>query len=138
MLPPAPRNPEPRSVELRVFVADRDDNPADLTRVSGTLHVVPKSAPPMKKALQLMMPDPPPLVPTAELRPLGDGHSIRVVLAEGSGAFGAEGPPGDGPGSVYLKVDLDAELARKGSSATVHLDFPSGKQTIEIGWLFVK
>lgn len=139
MAPSAAPKAGSRFVEIRVFVADRDDRPADLTRVTGSLLVVPRSGSPTKKDFQLMTPSPAMNVPGGvEPRPLQDGHSIRIELVEAESAFQTAQGQGDGRPSVYLKADLEAELAQKGSSATVFLNFPSGKQRLEIGTLFVK
>ena len=57
-------------VEVRLFVADREQNPADLSKVTGSVILIPQGAPAMKKDLQLMMPETP-----------GPGGRRQVFLA---------------------------------------------------------
>ena len=118
-------------VELRLFVSDRDQKPADLSRVTGSVILLPQGAAPLKKDLQLMMPEPALGVPAAQPHPLPDGHQVRVAVAKFFSPFQPDESAG-GPPSVYFKADVPSELARKDTAAKVELQFPSGKQKLDL------
>jgi hypothetical protein len=124
-------------VELRLFIADPDQRPADLSRVTGSVVLTPKSGAPVEKDFQLMMPDPPQGVPASDPRVLSDGHLVRAAVVRPDGPFRWD-KPGPGMPSVYLKADLPAEAAEKDATATVTLKFPSGKEKLDLGALFPK
>jgi hypothetical protein len=130
-----PRDEKKTFVEVRVYVADPNQKPADLSLVTGSLLLAPKQGAPLKKDLQLMMPDPPQGAPDAEPRVLPDGHAVRATAVEFSGPFQRDSSKG-GPPSVYFKADVPSELARKETSATLTLHFPAGKQKVELPSLF--
>jgi hypothetical protein len=117
--------------ELRLFVADREQKPADLSKVTGSVLLIPQGAPPMKKDLQLMMPEPAVGIPAAKPHALPDGHQVRVAVAKFFLPFQSDESAG-GPPSVYFKADVPSDLARKDTVAKVELQFPSGKQTFEL------
>jgi hypothetical protein len=124
-------------LEVRLYVSDREQKPEDLTLVTGSLLLTPQSGPPLKKDFQLMMPAPPEGVPTVEAHSLPDGHQLRVAIASFDTAFQVSRPAGSPP-SVYFKADIPAEKALKDSTATICLQFPSGKQLLELQSLFGK
>jgi hypothetical protein len=119
-------------VELRVFVADRDQKPADLSQVLGSVILIPEGAPPMKKDLQLMMPEPAAGVPPVQPRALPDGQQVRVAIAKFFTPFQRDESAAGGPPSVYFKADVPSELAQKSTSARIELQFPSGKQKLDL------
>jgi hypothetical protein len=118
-------------VEIRFFVADQDQKPADLSKVTGSLLLLPQGAPPIKKDLQLMMPEPALGVPAAEPHALPDGHQVRVAVAKYFSPFQPDKSAG-GPPSVYFKADLPSEAARKDTAAKVEFTFPSGRQRLDL------
>ena len=118
-------------VELRLFVSDREQKPADLSRVTGSLILVPQGAPPLKKDLQLMMPEPALGVPASQSHAFPDGHQVRVAVAKFFSPFQPDESAG-GPPSVYFKVDVPSALARKDTAAKVELRFPAGRQQIDL------
>jgi hypothetical protein len=123
-------------VEVRVFVADKDQKPADLSLVFAQLTLKPKEGQPLKRGLQLMMPDPAQSMPDTEPQTLG-GLQIRTAVARFERPFELD-KPGSGKQAVYFKADVPAELAKPSTVATVHFTFPSGKQKIELKSLFNK
>ena len=118
-------------VELRLFVSAGEQKPADLSRVTGSLILVPQGAPPLKKDLQLMMPEPALGVPASQPHALPDGHQVRVAVAKFFAPFQPDESAG-GPPSVYFKVDVPSALARKATSARVELRFPAGRQQLDL------
>ncbi|HLY73146.1 MAG TPA: hypothetical protein VKU80_03435 [Planctomycetota bacterium] len=125
------RNDEKKKfMEVRIFVSDRDNKPSDLSLVTASLLLVSKSGDPMKRDLQLLMPDPPVGVPPVEARSLPDGHLIRLAVAEFAEPFQAAQPAAGTP-SVYFKADVPEHM--KGSQAAVTFHFPTGKQKLELG-----
>lgn len=122
-------------IELRLFIADRDQRPADLSRVTGSVLVAPKSGKPLKKDFQLMMPDPPQGMPAVDPKAMADGHQLRWSLVRHTEAFGAD-RPAPGTPSVYLKADLPAAAVAADTTVTVTLEFPSGRETIDLGTVF--
>lgn len=123
-------------VEVRVFVADRDQKPADLSQVTADLALAPKEGKPLKRGLQLMMPDPAQGMPETEPQTLG-GLQIRATVATFDRPFELD-KPGAGKPAVYFKADVPAELAKPSTVAIVHFTFPSGKQKVELKSLFSK
>jgi hypothetical protein len=123
-------------VEVRVFVADKDHKPADLSLVTADLALAPREGQPLKRGMQLMMPDPPQGSPEAEPQTLG-GLQIRTTVARFDRPFELD-KPGAGTPAVYFKADVPAELAKPSTSVTVHFTFPTGKQKIELKSLFTK
>ena len=118
-------------VEIRFFIADPEQKPADLSRVTGSLILLPRGAPPLKKDLQLMMPEPALGVPAAQPRRLQDGHQVRVAVARFFSPFQRDESAG-GPPSVYFKADIPSEAARKDTAAKVEFQFPSGRQQLDL------
>jgi hypothetical protein len=124
-------------VEVRLWVAEADGKSADLSLVNADLTLAPRDGKPIKRAFQLMMPDPPQGMPKTEAQTLPDGHQIHVGVAEFDRPFDLD-KPASGKPAVYFKADVPAELAKEGTAATVHFTFPSGKQQAEIKSLFRK
>jgi hypothetical protein len=116
---------------VRLFVVDREQKPADLSKVTGSVILIPQGAPPMKKDLQLMMPEPAVGIPAAPPQALPDGHQVRVAVAKFFSPFQSDESAG-GPPSVYFKVDVPSDLARKDTAATAEFQFPSGKQKVDL------
>ena len=131
-----PQDEKKKFVEVRVFVADRSEKPADLSLVNASLLLVPKEGKPWRRDFQLMMPDPPASVPASKPHALPDGRQIRTAVIEFSEPFQRDPSPGGGAASVYFKVDVPAEAARKGTPATLQFQFPEGTQKLEIRSLF--
>jgi hypothetical protein len=123
-------------VEVRVFVADKDRKPADLSQVTADLSLAPREGKPLKRAFQLMMPDPAQSMPDTDPQTLG-GLQIRAAVARFERPFEVD-KPGNGTQAVYFKADVPAELAKPSTVATVHFTFPSGKQKVELKSLFSK
>jgi len=123
-------------VEVRLFVTERDGKPSDLSLVKGSLSLVPKEGKPLKRDLQLMMPEPPLSPPSVDPVRLPDGHQVRVAVQEFGAPFQVDKPADSGAGSVYLKADVPAELARKDVAATLMIHFPTGKHLVELRPLF--
>lgn len=123
-------------VEVRVFVADKDRKPADLSQVTAQLALKPKDGRPLRKGLQLMMPDPAQSMPDTEPQALG-GLQIRAAVATFERPFETD-KPGAGTPAVYFKADVPAELAKPSTAAVVHFAFPTGKQKVELKSLFSK
>lgn len=122
-------------VEFRIFIADRDQRPADLTLATGSVLIAPQSGKPVMKDLQLMMPDPPQGVPATEPKALADGRQLRWSVVKPSEPFATD-RPAPGTPSAYLKADLPASAASADTTATVMLKFPSGKETLDLGTVF--
>ena len=123
-------------VEVRVFVADKDQKPANLSQVTADLALAPKEGRPLKRGLQLMMPDPAQGMPETAPQSLGS-LQIRATVLKFDRPFELD-KPGTGTPAVYFKADVPAELAKPGTVATVHFAFPSGKQKVELKSLFSK
>ena len=130
-------SPSERFVEVRLFISDRNQKPEDLSLVTGSILLLPKSGPPLKKDFQLMMPEPPLGVPAGAAHPLPDGRQVRVAVADFSSPFQGDRPTG-AVTSVYLKADVPMETASKETTVTVSLQFPAGKQELELRSLFEK
>ena len=122
-------------VEVRVFVGDQNQKPADLSLITADLSLMPPEGKPLKRALQLMMPDPAIGAPEVEPQALPDGRQVRAAVARFSRPFeldrGATGTP-----SVYFKADVPEELAKPSTLATVEFHLPTGKQKVELKSLF--
>lgn len=118
-------------VEFRVFVAEADDAPSDLSLVTGSVLLSPKSGTPLQKDLQLMMPDPPLKTPATEPQVLKDGHRVRTSVAKHGRPFEAGRFQEGGRPAVYFKADLPADLARD-AGAVILLKFPAGEQKLEL------
>jgi hypothetical protein len=120
-----------KCLELRIYVSETDQKPADLSRTTGAIVLVPKDGKPLKKDLQLMTPESAPPPPTGKAHPFPGGQLLRLDVTEFSKPF--ETVPAEKSGaSPYFKADVPAEQARNSEVLTVVLQTPAGKQKVEI------
>ena len=122
-------------VEVRVFVGDRERKPADLSLITADLSLMPREGKPLKRAFQLMMPDPAIGAPDTEPQALPDGRQVRAVVVRFARPFELDRAASGKP-SVYFKADVPEELAKPSTAATVEFQLPSGKQKVELKSLF--